>query len=58
MWDLMDAIWKTLNYLANLQWTEKKQHDCLFCNETNFNAIVYKVSAQPFTSEEEEEEEK
>lgn len=55
MWDLMDAIWKTLNYLANLQWTEKKQHDCLFCNETNFNAIVYKVSAQTFTSQEEEE---
>ncbi|KAK3328046.1 hypothetical protein B0T19DRAFT_423535 [Cercophora scortea] len=32
------AVW---HYLANLEWTEKVQHTCVFCNKANFKHIVY-----------------
>ena len=39
------AIQKAILYLSNLQWTEKKQHKCLFCDVSNFSNIVYEVNA-------------
>ncbi|KAF1344923.1 hypothetical protein BDV97DRAFT_362809 [Delphinella strobiligena] len=38
----MDALRAMLNYLSNLEWTERKQHVCNFCNEDNFSKIVRK----------------
>jgi hypothetical protein len=30
-------------YLRGLEWTEKKQHDCVFCERRNLAKIVYEV---------------
>ncbi|KAK3685367.1 hypothetical protein B0T22DRAFT_442546 [Podospora appendiculata] len=35
------AVW---HYLANLEWTEKVQHKCVFCDRANFKHIVYEDS--------------
>lgn len=32
-----------LHYLANLEWTERKQHDCIFCNRERLRDVVYEV---------------
>ncbi|KAI0965033.1 hypothetical protein F4678DRAFT_453950 [Xylaria arbuscula] len=37
----MEAIRRFLYYLANLEWTERVQHTCIFCDRSNFAKIVY-----------------
>jgi len=39
----METIRKIVHYLLNLQWTEKVQRECLFCDRKNFQNIVYEV---------------
>ena len=44
----METIIKVWHYLSHLEWTERKQYDCLFCDRRNFKTIVYEVSAPDF----------
>ncbi|KAI1132136.1 hypothetical protein F5Y10DRAFT_231618 [Nemania abortiva] len=37
----MENIRRFFHYLANLEWTERRQHVCKFCDRTNFASIVY-----------------
>lgn len=37
----MESIRKILHYLANLEWTEKKQHDCIFCNRERLRDVIH-----------------
>ncbi|KAI0909617.1 hypothetical protein F4824DRAFT_67971 [Ustulina deusta] len=37
----MEAIRRWFRYLANLEWTERVQHACTFCDRSNFINIVY-----------------
>ncbi|KAI1288697.1 hypothetical protein F5Y03DRAFT_80559 [Xylaria venustula] len=37
----MEAIRRLFYYLANLEWTERVQHTCIFCDRSNFAKIVY-----------------
>ena len=39
----MDTLRKTYDYLGHLEWTEKTQHTCLFCDSSNFKNIAYEV---------------
>ncbi|KAI1164937.1 hypothetical protein F5B18DRAFT_218903 [Nemania serpens] len=38
---MLETMRRVLYYLANLQWTERVQHTCIFCNRKNFSKIVY-----------------
>ncbi|KAI0527753.1 hypothetical protein F5B22DRAFT_582188 [Xylaria bambusicola] len=38
MWSAMKRIF---NYLANLEWTERVQHACTFCDRSKLTKIVY-----------------
>ena len=40
----MDTICRILRYLANLEWSEKKQDHCIFCDRDRLESIVYEVS--------------
>lgn len=40
---LMDALKITAHYLANLEWTEKKQEHCKFCDPANLGNPIYEV---------------
>lgn len=44
----MDRIKKIWHYLTHLEWTEKKQHNCTFCNRANLKSILYEVSVDRF----------
>lgn len=37
----METIRNILHYLAKLEWREKKQHDCIFCDRERLQNIVY-----------------
>lgn len=37
----METVRRIFHYLWNLQWTERKQHNCTFCDRKNFEVIVY-----------------
>ncbi|PHH75855.1 hypothetical protein CDD80_2020 [Ophiocordyceps camponoti-rufipedis] len=37
----METIKRILHYLANLEWSERRQDICIFCDRRNFAAIVY-----------------
>ncbi|KAK2594838.1 hypothetical protein QQS21_007466 [Conoideocrella luteorostrata] len=37
----MDFFRRVWHYLKNLEWTEKKQHDCKFCDKRNFTNIAF-----------------
>ncbi|KAL6899988.1 HIT-like domain-containing protein [Trichoderma evansii] len=37
----METARRIFHYLCNLEWTEKKQHKCIFCDRKNFASIVY-----------------
>ena len=39
----METFRKIFRYLANLEWTEKKQHYCIFCDRENLRSVVYEV---------------
>ena len=39
----MERIRRILHYLANLEWTEKKQHDCIFCDREKLRDVIYEV---------------
>ena len=39
----MESLRKILHYLANLEWTEKKQHDCVFCDRENLRNVIHEV---------------
>lgn len=39
----MDTLKATLHYLLHLEWTVKTQHECRFCDESNFKNIVFQV---------------
>lgn len=39
----MDRLRQILHYLAHLEWTERKQHDCIFCNRERLRDVVYEV---------------
>lgn len=43
----MDAARKIFRYLANLEWTEKIQKNCILCDRQNFQNIVYEVLKKP-----------
>ncbi|KAI1195711.1 hypothetical protein F5X97DRAFT_326275 [Nemania serpens] len=38
---MLKIIRRLFHYLANLEWTERTQHTCIFCNRKNFSKIVY-----------------
>ncbi|KAI0429960.1 hypothetical protein F5Y09DRAFT_308985 [Xylaria sp. FL1042] len=38
---IMETIRRIFCYLANLEWTERVQHACIFCDRSNFAKIVY-----------------
>ncbi|GME33686.1 histidine triad-like motif-containing protein [Neofusicoccum parvum] len=35
------AVRRVARYLAGLEWTERRQHVCLFCNPANFRKIAH-----------------
>ena len=37
-------IRRVYRYLTNLEWTEKIQHTCIFCDRSKLVKIVYEVS--------------
>ncbi|KAI0543239.1 hypothetical protein GGR58DRAFT_14832 [Xylaria digitata] len=37
----MEKIRRIFRYLANLEWTERVQRTCVFCDRSNFANIVY-----------------
>ncbi|KAI1504303.1 hypothetical protein F5X99DRAFT_371716 [Biscogniauxia marginata] len=37
----MEQIKRFFHYLLNLEWTEKVQHNCIFCDRANFSGIAY-----------------
>ena len=39
----MESLRKILHYLANLEWTEKKQHDCVFCDREKLRNVIHEV---------------
>lgn len=39
----MDRLRRFLHYLAHLEWTERKQHDCIFCDRERLRDVVYEV---------------
>lgn len=39
----METLRKIFRYLANLEWTERKQHDCIFCDRKKLQNTVYEV---------------
>ena len=43
----MDSLRNILHYIWNLEWREKIEHDCLFCDSTNFREVVFEVSFDP-----------
>lgn len=34
---------RVLRYLAGLEWTEKRQDECKFCDRSNFKIVVHEV---------------
>ncbi|KAI1364201.1 hypothetical protein F5Y08DRAFT_307349 [Xylaria arbuscula] len=38
---IMETIRRVFNYLANLEWTERVQHTCIFCDRSKLVTIVY-----------------
>ena len=43
----MESIRKILHYLANLEWTEKIQHDCVFCDREKLRNVIHEVCEVP-----------
>jgi biotin synthase-like enzyme len=39
--EFMKQLW---NYLTTLEWTERVQENCKFCDQSNFASIAYEVS--------------
>lgn len=39
----METLRKVFHYLANLEWTERKQHECIFCDREQLQNVVYEV---------------
>ncbi|KAK5997651.1 hypothetical protein PT974_00006 [Cladobotryum mycophilum] len=37
----MQTIKRIVHYLSNLEWTERSQEICVFCDRNNFASIVY-----------------
>ncbi|KAI1740012.1 hypothetical protein F4680DRAFT_420935 [Xylaria scruposa] len=37
----MENIKQFFRYLTNLEWQERIQHECIFCDRANFASIVY-----------------
>ncbi|KAI2625148.1 hypothetical protein GGS21DRAFT_309685 [Xylaria nigripes] len=37
----MEKLGGIFHYLANLEWTERVQHTCIFCDRANFAEIAY-----------------
>ncbi|PNP43670.1 hypothetical protein TGAMA5MH_04642 [Trichoderma gamsii] len=37
----METLRRIFHYLTHLEWTEQKQHVCIFCDRKNFAEIVY-----------------
>ncbi|MCJ1426960.1 hypothetical protein MMC29_004863 [Sticta canariensis] len=37
----METLRKVFHYLANLEWTERKQHACIFCDRERLQNVVY-----------------
>ncbi|CAI7597073.1 unnamed protein product [Penicillium bialowiezense] len=37
----MEWIGRTWTYLTTLEWTERVQHNCRFCDRSNFASIAY-----------------
>ncbi|KAI0854593.1 hypothetical protein F4860DRAFT_508115 [Xylaria cubensis] len=37
----MENVKRFFHYLTNLEWTERIQHECIFCDRANFGSIVY-----------------
>jgi hypothetical protein len=50
----MEFIKNSFSYLARLEWTERVQHDCKFCDRSNFASIVYEVSLSIWFFEQEQ----
>lgn len=42
----MATVGKALHYVANLEWREKKQHSCKFCDRAQLRNVVLEVSGQ------------
>lgn len=40
----METLRRIFHYLTHLEWTERRQHVCVFCDRKNFANIVYEVS--------------
>ncbi|KAL1641678.1 hypothetical protein SLS58_005956 [Diplodia intermedia] len=38
---IFDVVCRVARYLAGLEWTERKQDVCRFCDSANFRNIVY-----------------
>jgi hypothetical protein len=41
---LLSVAAAVFHYVANLEWTERVQRECIFCNKANFARIVYEVT--------------
>lgn len=41
----MQRLWRIYQYLANLEWTERVQHECRFCDRNNLISVLYEVGA-------------
>ena len=44
----METLRKIIHYLANLEWTEKKQHYCIFCDRERLKSVVYEVRSNQY----------
>lgn len=44
LFDIANMACRIGRYIAGLEWTEKKQEICHFCDRDNFRNIVYEVS--------------
>ena len=47
----METTKRAIHYLANLEWTERVQLVCKFCDQANFESIVYRVRHRHFLTD-------
>ena len=45
---MMETVRKAIRYLAGLEWTEKRQRRCLFCDREGLRSVVYEVGKDGF----------
>lgn len=42
----MDTVRNVAQYIWNLEWTEKIQHECLFCDRQNFRKAIFEARSR------------